>query len=128
MIAGVGLDVVHVARIRKWLAIPGLVRRFFHPTEVEAAESRGQGEALSLAARFAAKEAFGKALGTGLTGIKLTDIVVVNNHNGKPEMFLYGSAAARLETAGGGLIHLSLTHESENAMALVIIEREPRTA
>ncbi|MEN6365105.1 MAG: holo-ACP synthase [Rectinema sp.] len=124
MIVGLGIDIVHVDRIRRWIEIPGLVDRYFHPEEIAASRSRGAGEALSLAARFAAKEAFGKAMGTGLAGIQLTDIFVLNNHNGRPEMVLSGSAAARFEAAGGGRIHISLTHEGENAVAVAIIERD----
>lgn len=123
MITGIGIDIVHVRRIRRWLEIPGLVERFFNPLEIEAARSRGVGEALSLASRFAAKEAFGKALGSGLWKIKLADILVKNNHNGKPEIFLFGTAAARLDETGGGKVHCSLTHEGENAIAVVVIER-----
>lgn len=122
MILGVGIDVVHVRRIRHWLVIPGLVDRFFHPEEVATVLERGEGAALSLAARFAAKEAFGKASGTGLTGIKLSDIQVINNYNGRPEIRLYGSALARLESIGGRKVHISLTHESDNAIAVAIIE------
>lgn len=125
MILGLGIDVVHVRRIRHWLSVPGLVDRFFHPEEIEAARSRGTSEALTLAARFAAKEAFGKAIGTGLSGISLRDIKVINNHNGRPEMALYASARAKLEAMGGKLVHLSLTHESDNAIAVVIVEDRP---
>jgi holo-[acyl-carrier protein] synthase len=128
MISGIGIDIVHVGRLTHWLEIPGLVERFFHPGEIEAVHSRGRGAALSLAARFAAKEAFGKALGSGLEGLKLCDIQVLNNHNGRPDMVLHGSAALRFQEAGGGLIHLSLTHDGENAVAVAIIEREPERA
>lgn len=122
MIVGLGVDVVHVHRIHHWLATPGLVDRFFHPEEVRAAIGRGEGAALSLAARFAAKEAFGKAVGTGLVGIRLRDIQVINNHNGKPDMILYDTARARFDGVGGMHVHLSLTHESDNAIAVVVIE------
>lgn len=124
MIAGIGIDIVHVGRITRWIGVPGLVERFFHEKEIATARTRGSGEALSLAARFAAKEAFGKALGTGLSGMWLTDIEVENNHNGKPSLVLHGSALRRFEDLGGGIIHCSLTHEGENAVAIVIIERE----
>jgi holo-[acyl-carrier protein] synthase len=124
MIAGLGIDIVHVGRIQRWLAVPGLIERFFNPIEISASKSRGGGMPLSLAARFAAKEAFGKALGTGLADIRLKDVLVKNDHNGKPEIFLEGSAKAKLETCGGGRLHCSLTHEGENAVAIVIIERE----
>jgi holo-[acyl-carrier protein] synthase len=122
MILGLGVDVVHVRRIHHWLGTPGLVDRFFHPDEVIAARERGHAAALSLAARFAAKEAFGKALGTGLAGIRLKDIQVINNHNGRPEIRLYDTALARLDAMKGRSIHISLTHESDNAIAMVVIE------
>ncbi|MEI6874508.1 MAG: holo-ACP synthase [Spirochaetota bacterium] len=122
MILGIGIDVVHVRRIRHWLTVPGLVDRFFHPDEIVTARERGNSAALSLAARFAAKEAFGKASGSGLSGISLRDMQVMNNHNGRPEMRLYGSALSRLEDMGGRTVHISLTHESDNAIAVAVIE------
>ena len=122
MILGIGIDVVHVRRLAHWLSVPGLPERFFHPEELASARSRGSSVALSLAARFAAKEAFGKALGTGLRGLRLSDICVANNHNGRPGMVLYGSALERYESLSCSAIHLSLTHESDNAIAMVILE------
>lgn len=124
MIHGIGIDIVRVDRIQRWTAVPGLVERFFHPAEIKAAESRGAGRALSLAARFAAKEAFGKALGTGLSHMKLKDIHVRNNHNGAPFIILEGTALNHFRELGGGTIHCSLTHEGQNAVALVLIEKE----
>jgi len=122
VILGVGVDVVHVRRIIHWLSVPGLPERFFHPDELSSARSRGSSVALSLAARFAAKEAFGKAIGTGLRGIRLADICVINNHNGRPDMRLQGSALAKYEALGCSAVHLSLTHESDNAIAMVVLE------
>lgn len=122
MILGVGLDVVHVDRLKHWQRVPGLLERFFHPEELDAALSRGSGAILSLAARFAAKEAFGKAIGTGLRGITLKNILVLNNHNGRPCMTLFGNAREAFERTGAKTIHLSLTHERDNALAVVIIE------
>jgi len=124
MIAGVGIDVIHVHRMERWRKIPGLLARYFHPDELSAALARGSGVDLSLAARFAAKEAFGKALGTGLAGIVLKDIVVRNRHNGQPEILVYGTAFAALKQYGKTHIHLSLTHEKDNAIAMVVLERE----
>jgi holo-[acyl-carrier protein] synthase len=122
MIIGLGIDVVHIDRIRHWQSVPGLAERFFHPDEIAASRERGDGAAHSLAARFAAKEAFGKALGAGLAGIRLRDVQVVNRRNGRPEMVLHGSALAMFREAGGASVHLSLTHESDNAIAVVVIE------
>jgi holo-[acyl-carrier protein] synthase len=122
VIAGIGIDVVHVRRLERWKDRPGLLERYFHPEELEASLERGSGAALSLAARFAAKEAFGKALGTGLAGITLKDIKVVNRHNGKPEIEVSGSAQRAFERSGAARIHVSLTHESDNAIAIVVLE------
>ena len=125
MITGIGIDVVHVTRITKWQTIPGILERFFNPVEISDAQARGSGAGFSLAARFAAKEAFGKALGTGLTGIVLKDIMVARRDNGRPEMQVQGSALAALQKNGANRVHLSLTHEIDNAIAMVVLEKLP---
>ena len=122
MISGIGVDIVHVRRMGRWRQTSGLLERFFHPDEISEVLSRGSGIELSLAARFAAKEAFGKALGTGLAGIVLKDIMVVNRHNGRPEILVQGTARAALEKSGANRVHLSLTHEKDNAVAMVVLE------
>jgi holo-[acyl-carrier protein] synthase len=109
--------------MERWQSIPGLLERYFHPDELSASRSRGSGMILSLAARFAAKEAFGKALGRGLAGIVLKDILVVNRHNGKPEIELFGTALRAFEQSGADKVHVSLTHEHDNAVAVVLLER-----
>ncbi|RKX87842.1 MAG: 4'-phosphopantetheinyl transferase [Spirochaetes bacterium] len=122
MIIGLGIDFVNVNRMKHWSDVDGIIKRYFHENEIEAAKSRGSSYILSLAARFAAKEAFGKALGTGLKGLKLTDIEVKNNHNGKPEIILHETALDAFMDIGGKWVHLSLSHEEEAAVAVVIIE------
>ncbi|GHV39450.1 holo-[acyl-carrier-protein] synthase [Spirochaetia bacterium] len=122
MIVGIGVDVVHVHRLERWRAIPGLLERYFHPDELAAALSKGGGTVLSLASHFAAKEAFGKALGTGLAGIVLKDIMVVNRHNGQPEVQVFNTALAALRHSGANRVHISLTHERDNAIAMVVLE------
>ena len=122
MIIGIGVDVVHVSRMEHWRNTPRLLERFFHPQELSDARSRGAGVDLSLAARFAAKEALGKALGTGLAGIVLKDIMVKNRHNGQPEIEVFGTALGALKRSGAGRIHISLTHEENNAIAMVVLE------
>ena len=124
MIAGIGVDVVHVHRMERWRKVPGLLERYFAPEELNAALAKGNGASLSLAARFAAKEAFGKALGRGLAGIVLKDVMVKNKHNGQPEIIVSGTALAALEKSGARFIHLSLTHERDNAIAMVVLEYE----
>ncbi|GHV81644.1 holo-[acyl-carrier-protein] synthase [Spirochaetia bacterium] len=122
MIVGIGVDVVHVRRLERWRTIPGLLERYFHPDELTAALAKGGGVALSLAARFAAKEAFGKALGTGLAGLILKDIMVVNRHNGRPEIEVFGTALKALQKSGANRVHISLTHEQDNAIAMIVLE------
>jgi holo-[acyl-carrier protein] synthase len=123
MITGVGIDVVHVKRMERWLLNSKLLERYFHPEEIESAASRGKSTAQSLAVRFAAKEAFGKALGTGLAGITLKDIAVLNRYGGKPEMKLSGTARDALVKSGADSVHISLTHERETAIAMIVLER-----
>jgi holo-[acyl-carrier protein] synthase len=124
MISGLGIDIVHVDRIRRWIDNPGILKRFFHPLEIEIARSRDKGMALSLAARFAAKEAFGKALGSGLAHFALVEVAVVNDSRGRPFLLLEGNARREFERHGGGTIHLSMTHEGDNAVAVVILEQK----
>lgn len=124
MIRGIGIDVVQVSRIRHWLTDEGLLRRYFHSEEVEASRRRGDSAALSLAARFAAKEAFGKALGTGLRHFRLYEVQVQNDELGKPNIVLHGNAQDALEHASGSRVLCSLTHEQDNAIAMIVIEGE----
>lgn len=123
MIVGIGIDVVYVKRMKRWREVPGLLQRYFHPEELSASMERGNSVDLSLAARFAAKEAFGKALGTGLEGITLKDVMVKNRHNGKPEIHVSDTALEALKRSGAVHIHVSLTHERDNAIAMVVLEK-----
>ena len=122
MIVGIGIDVVHASRMERWRNTSRILERYFHPGELSDALSRGSGINLSLAARFAAKEAYGKALGTGLAGIVLKDIMVKNRHNGKPEIEVFGTALSALKQSGADRIHVSLTHENDNAVAMIVLE------
>jgi len=133
MITGIGIDIVEINRMYKWLDNLNLLERFFHSNEISFLSSRytlqekdvnKQQYAQALAARFAAKEAFGKALGTGLSGISLKDIMVLNNENGKPEIKLFGSALDAFIKSGAAKSHISLSHEKENAIAMIILEAE----
>ncbi|MDR2019400.1 MAG: holo-ACP synthase [Treponema sp.] len=122
MIKGIGVDMVRIPRLDRWRNKPGLMERYFCREELAALETKGQGKAASLAARFAAKEAFGKALGTGLAGIALKDIMVINRSGGKPDLKLCGSAERALRKSGAGRVHISLTHEGDYAIAMVVLE------
>ncbi|HKK49562.1 MAG TPA: holo-ACP synthase [Alkalispirochaeta sp.] len=122
MIRGIGVDVVAVDRMRRWVTDPKMLSRYFAEHERDAIYERRDGAALSLAARFAAKEAFAKALGTGFRGFGLRDVWVVNDALGKPELHVSGPAERALSRIGGRQLWLSLTHEQEHAIAMVVIE------
>ncbi len=122
MILGIGIDIVHISRMKGWQAKEELLRRYFHPEELEDAQSRGPRVIQSLAARFAAKEAYGKALGTGMRDLKLKDIRIRNDKNGKPDLRLYGTAKKRFNDIGGQSVFVSMTHERDNAIAVVVLE------
>jgi holo-[acyl-carrier protein] synthase len=122
MIKGIGIDSVQISRIAVWLEKPSLLKRFFHPQEHQEAMSRGPGALRSLAARFAAKEAFGKALGRGLYDLHLKEICVENDKMGKPFLKVEGETKEVFERQGGGKLHLSITHEGDIALAFVVWE------
>ena len=127
-VVGIGVDAVDVARFRGILARrPGFAARFF--TETEQADARRAPDPTeSLAARFAAKEAVMKALGTGLGGFALTEVEVRRGAGegasaGAPSLALHGAAAALAAQCQAGRFHLSLTHTAEVAVAFVVAER-----
>ena len=122
MIIGIGIDIVEIKRMERWIDDPKLLNRYFHNDELMSAYGKKNSVAQTLAARFAAKEAFGKALGTGLTQIALKDIMIINNEAGKPEIILSGTAQEAFIKSGALKAHVSLSHEKENAIALIILE------
>ncbi|MDD2901032.1 MAG: holo-ACP synthase [Syntrophales bacterium] len=126
MIYGIGVDLVKVARIAAVLARHGdrFLNRIFTPLEIH--HCRGKVRAASmLAMRFAAKEAFSKALGVGLRkeGIRWREVEVVPDPRGKPEILVTGRAAQLCEEAGIKGMHLTLTDENDQALAVVVLER-----
>lgn len=117
MIAGVGIDVVDIARFERQLTTsPGLMTRLFTESE------RGL-PVRSLAARFAAKEAIAKALGAPV-GLRWTDVTVVKEASGQPRLEVTGTVAARAAELGIERFHVSLSHDAGIASAVVIAERE----
>lgn len=116
-IRGIGIDIEEVGRFRK--APAALLRRIFTPREIE--ECRGRPE--SFAARFAAKEAFLKALGTGYSrGIGWRDLEVARTPGRPPTLRAAGKGRALLNRMGARRLHLSLTHSARAAAAVVILE------
>ena len=123
MILGLGIDIVETGRIKRLLDKECFLKKAFHSLELEESFKKKASAHLSLAARWACKEALGKALGTGLKGMRLCDIAVLNCPCEKPEIRLFGSALEAVRRRGVSHIHVSLTHEKKTAAAVVILEK-----
>ena len=124
MIIGTGIDLCEVARMREAIERHGqrILNRVFTEAEIAYAQRKAN-RFERFAARFAAKEAGMKALGTGWRGgLGWRDLEVKNLPSGRPTLALHGKAAEIAERLGVRNISLSLTHTAEQAMALVIFE------
>ena len=121
MIVGIGIDVADVGRFQQAIArTPALLDRLFVPVErrLPTGEERGP---ISLAARFAAKEALAKALGAP-GNLRWHDAEVVAAPSGRPSLAVRGTVAARAAELGVRSWHLSLTHDAGVAAAVVVAE------
>jgi len=132
MIIGLGSDLCSIERIEASLDRFGarFERRVFTDVELAKANRRPFTRAATLAKRFAAKEAFSKAVGTGFKrGVFMKDIGVVNAPSGAPMLALAGGAKARLDAmvppGHVALVHLTLTDDHPWAQAFVVIEAVP---
>lgn len=128
MIIGIGTDLVEIKRIEDLISRhkDRFMARVFTPVEIATALALSR-PAASFAKRFAAKEAFVKALGTGFSqGILLTEVEVYNEATGQPRLRLYGTAQRilhhRLEGYHKEILHLSLSDTQTQALAFVVIE------
>ena len=124
MIFGIGTDIIEIARIEKQVTKDtGFISRVFTPDEINCCDGK-KNRSEKFAARFAAKEAFMKALGTGWRdGIAFTDIEIINDELGKPKINLNGHAKKLAESNGIDSIHVSLSHTDKLATAVVILEK-----
>lgn len=125
MILGIGSDLIEIARIEASIDRFGdrFLRRIFTPGEIAYCSRRTHGMAESLAARFAAKEAGAKALGTGISrGVSWLEIEVRRQRGERPTLHWSGRALARAESMGAGAVHLTLTHSRDHALAVVVLE------
>ena len=122
MIIGIGTDIIEINRVRQAVGREIFKQKVFTPAEQNYCESRGKQKYSSYAARFAAKEAFFKALGTGIF-TKLTEVEVKNNSQGQPEIFLSGAAEKFLQDLEVKKIFLSLSHSKDFATAVCVLEK-----
>ena len=126
MIFGIGVDLVKIPRIAAALERFGdrFKNRIYTPQEIVYCEARGK-PVNNYALRFAAKEAFSKALGVGLrrNGIRWQEVEVVSAPNGRPDLRVNGHAAHLCEEHGIRGMFVSLTDEGEFGIAVVVLER-----
>ena len=124
MVHGLGIDLLETSRLANALAEHGerLTSRVF--TKLELSQCAGRRDLVqALAARFAAKEACLKALGTGWAhGLAFRQVEVFRTPGGKPELRLFKAAAERARAMGVTSIHVSLTHQPGTAAAVVLLE------
>jgi holo-[acyl-carrier protein] synthase len=125
MIVGVGTDLCQVSRIGRALERWGerFEKKVFTPGEIAYCRARKE-FATHFAARFAAKEAAYKALGTGISmGVRWKDVEVVRS-DGPPRLIFSGKAKEFADRLGADAFHVSLTHDADLAMAVVVLERQ----
>lgn len=128
MIVGCGVDMIEIARIAETIARYGdrFCQRVYLPGEILYCH-RKRNAAESFAARFAAKEAAAKALGTGIqSGVGWQDIEVVRALSGKPSLVFHGRAATIARNLGASHAVISLTHTKTHALAQVLLENNPQ--
>jgi holo-[acyl-carrier protein] synthase len=129
MIYGVGTDLVKIPRMAAVIARWGdrFTERVFSPHEIEACKRRAR-PASAYAIRFAAKEAFSKAMGMGMKGgLSWREIEVFNDPRGKPGLRIHGRSLDICTKKGIGPIHLSLSDEGDYGSAVVVLEKIDET-
>jgi len=120
---GIGVDICNTKRFERLTENNSFINRIFTENEIIYCNSRKRKKAEAFAVRFAAKEAFSKALGTGFRkGVSLKEIEIKKDELGKPFIVLLGETKNFFESRVGGTIFLSLSHEKEIAIAMVVIE------
>ncbi len=125
MIVGIGTDIIEVIRIEKAMSRDtGFRDKIFTPVEITYCEAK-KNKFQHYAARFSAKEAFLKAIGTGWRyGIRFADIGIYHDELGKPHIEVTGKAKELIDSLSVSKIHVSLSHLKEMATAVVILECE----
>ncbi len=122
-IIGIGIDIIEIARIEKAMqkGSDRFRNRTFTDREVQYCEKKMR-KYQHYAARFAAKEAAMKALGTGWRkGIGFSEIELINEISGKPELFFHGKAREILDASGGREVSVSVSHSNDYAVAMVVL-------
>lgn len=122
MIRGIGIDITEIEKIAKSIESEAFQRKVFTSAELKIC-SEVKNRAECLAGKFAAKEAFMKALGAGIRqAVWFTQIEVLNDVSGQPIVNISGEAAKRLEENEAQQVHVSISHSGGFAVAVVILE------
>jgi len=122
LILGIGVDIVEIRRINNIIKKKNLfLHKIFNENEIKYFETKMlRPEYIS--GSFAAKEAVAKALGTGFRGFGFKDIIVTRNSLGKPEVILMGTAKEIALRKGKYILHLSISHGQDSAIAYAVLE------
>jgi len=122
MILGIGIDLTEIKEIEESIQSEAFVRKVFTPHEIQSVE-RYRNRAEHLAGKFAAKEAFMKAIGAGIRQeVWFTQIEVLSDESGKPQVQVGGEAGRRLDELEAKQVHVSISHSGGMAVAVVILE------
>ena len=124
MITGIGTDLIEIVRIQRAIEKnPHFMERVYTANEIAYCR-RKKNTWQSFAARFAAKEAVSKALGTGIGPVGLMEIEILNAENGQPKVVLHGKALQLAADRNIQRVHISLSHSEAYAMATAVLEGE----
>ena len=124
MITGIGTDLIEIVRIQRAIEKnPHFMERVYTANEIAYCQ-RKKNVWQSFAARFAAKEAVSKALGTGIGPVGLMEIEILNAENGQPKLVLHGKALQLAADRNIQRVHISLSHSEAYAMATAVLEGE----
>ena len=118
---GIGVDIVSVDRIEKSLERESFIKRIYGPAEIALFVGENKVKTNSLAANFAAKEAFSKALGTGVRGFDFDEVQILRNELGAP-YFEFSGRAEQIVKSRNLECKVSLSHEKDKAIAFVVVE------
>lgn len=121
---GIGVDIVSTDRIEKSLERESFIKRIYSPAEIALFISENKIKTNSLAANFAAKEAFSKALGTGVRGFDFDEVQILRDELGAP-YFEFSGRAKQIVESKNLECKVSLSHEKDKAIAFVVLEERP---
>lgn len=121
MIKGIGTDIVEIARIKRLMKNQHAIDRLLTKKEAELMANRAKPHEF-FAGRFAAKEAVSKAFGVGISKCPPNEVEVLNDDLGAPYVVLYDNAKKLQESKNATKIFISITHEKEYAVAMVVLE------